>query len=292
MTRRAFTLIELLVVIAIMGMMGALSVGGYRAMRRGMEEKGVMRNVNHFIRAAYQRAQIDRLPVAVYFWNETLTDENTSGILNVSGRAIAVRRAGRISKVSGNYLCDEFGDLAYSSAEAAGLARNSSSSSKDSGQYIYRMNGDEGGQMARSVVNTLTEKVENINEIMLFDGDPDTPRSFANMDRKFHVYAYVLSDKGSATWKTGDAYGFEFAELQLPKGYIFGSTYSKNVQAPVAGNDVIRFKVSQNSGSGATSGLSGRSSITVNSLRPDKSGKISPQKVGDSENPTQRIVNT
>ena len=70
--KRAFTLLELLVVIGIMGFMGTISVGGYRAMRRGMEERGVMQNVNQFIRSAYQRAQIERQPVAVYFWNETL----------------------------------------------------------------------------------------------------------------------------------------------------------------------------------------------------------------------------
>ena len=60
MTRRAFTLVELMVVIMIMGILGTVSVGGYRAMQRGIEERGVMQNVNQFIRSAYQRAQIDR----------------------------------------------------------------------------------------------------------------------------------------------------------------------------------------------------------------------------------------
>ena len=47
-------------VVLIMGILGSITVGGYRAMQRGMEERGVMENVNHFIRAAYRRAQIDR----------------------------------------------------------------------------------------------------------------------------------------------------------------------------------------------------------------------------------------
>ena len=76
--KRAFTLLELLVVMAIMGFMGTLSVAGYRAMRRGMEERSVMQNVNQFIRSAYQRAQIDRQPVSVYFWNETLRDASNA----------------------------------------------------------------------------------------------------------------------------------------------------------------------------------------------------------------------
>ena len=52
MKRSAFTLIELLMVIMIMGLLGTVTVGGYRAMQRGMEERGVMENANHFIRAA------------------------------------------------------------------------------------------------------------------------------------------------------------------------------------------------------------------------------------------------
>ena len=51
-SRRGFTLIELLVVIGIMGLLGTVSVGGYNAMQRGMEERGVMENVNTFIRTA------------------------------------------------------------------------------------------------------------------------------------------------------------------------------------------------------------------------------------------------
>ena len=51
--KRAFTLIELLLVVGIMGLLGTVSVGGYQQMRRGMEEKGVIQDVNTLIRAAY-----------------------------------------------------------------------------------------------------------------------------------------------------------------------------------------------------------------------------------------------
>ena len=53
-----------------MGLLGTVSVGGYRAMQRGMEERGVMENVNAVIKTAYERAQIDRRPTVMYFWNE------------------------------------------------------------------------------------------------------------------------------------------------------------------------------------------------------------------------------
>ena len=111
--KRAFTLIELLVVIAIMGLLGTLSVGGYRLMQRGMEDKSALQNASQFIRSAYQRAQIDRAPVAVYYWNETTKEETEDDILLVHGHAVAVRRAGRLTNVVGQNLCDEFGDLSF-----------------------------------------------------------------------------------------------------------------------------------------------------------------------------------
>ena len=66
--KRAFTLVELLVVIGIMGFLGTVSVGGYRAMQRGMEERGVMQNVNTVVKTAFERAQIDRQPTWIWMW--------------------------------------------------------------------------------------------------------------------------------------------------------------------------------------------------------------------------------
>ena len=119
MKRRAFTLLELLVVMAIMGMMAVMSVGGYRAMRRGMQERAVGENVDKFLRAAHQRAQIDRQPVAVYLWNETLqvARDNADGVAIVVGKAVAVRYAGRLTRVVGNNLYDEFGDFRFQNEE-------------------------------------------------------------------------------------------------------------------------------------------------------------------------------
>ena len=100
MTKRGFTLVELILVMAIMGLLGTISVGGYRAMQSGMEERGTMQNVNEFIRSAYQRAQIDRQPVNVYFWNELLREKTEDDTPIVVGKAVAVRRAGRLSDVT------------------------------------------------------------------------------------------------------------------------------------------------------------------------------------------------
>lgn len=284
MTRKAFTLIELLVVIAIMGLMGTITVGGYRAMRRGMEDRGVMQNVNQFIRSAYQRAQIDRLPVSVYFWNETLSDaKNADEVPVVVGRAVAVRRSGRITKVNGSYLFDEFGDLSFNrlvldeDTDQEGICI-SGEDVEGEGLYLYRLQGDEGSSPKRSVIATSTSK-ETLNEPCLVSG----------VQFSMPCYAFYVVDAGGVNWKAGDAYGFEFAELTLPHGYIFGSTYSRSTSSPVAGEDAIRFRVGSNSGSGAAQGTDGRDTITISNLRPDKSGSVSAQSVATSESPTKNL---
>jgi len=271
-------------VIAIMGLMGSITVGGYRAMRRGMEDRGVMQNVNQFIRSAYQRAQIDRLPVAVYFWNETLKDtKNADEVPIVVGRAVAVRRAGRITKVSGSKLYDEFGDLSFNKLvlDEDTDWEGSCISGEDvegEGVYLYRMQGDEGSSPKRSVIATSTSR-EDLNEPLL-----TTIGQF-----QMYSYAFVLVDKGGVDWNAGDAYGLEFADLTLPHGYIFGSNWSRSTNTPIAGEDAIRFKVSANSGSGASQGTDGKDTVIVSSLRPDKSGSISAQRVATSESPTKNL---
>jgi prepilin-type N-terminal cleavage/methylation domain-containing protein len=281
--RKAFTLIELLMVILIMGILGSITVGGYRAMQRGMEERGVMENVNHFIRSAYRRAQIDRQQVAVYYWNELLRAETENDTLIVVGKAVAVRRAGRISRVTGQYLFDEFADLDkerlivdYNDLESENS--DSGSTDKDNLMPIYKMNSQSG--TGRSLVSQTTKNVTAMNSDRLLS---------VMQVREIPCYAYVLNDPGTAgNWQTGDAYGFEFAEIQLPHGYIFGSSYPKQA----GGRPEVKmlwFDVSLNSGSGSDQGASGTSTLQVYSLRPGESGQLEAQVVATSDKPTEGI---
>ena len=285
MNKRGFTLLELLVVIAIMGIMGTAAVGGYRAMRRGIEERSAIQNSNQLIRSAYQRAQIDRQPTAVYFWNETVRDETMNESMLVVGKAVAVRRAGRISLAQGTgkgaYLFDEYADLRYNHLvldEDDGQELAEDKILDQPGIRLYKMNGDEGSTPIKSIICQNTVRKE-IQEPLLQTG----------RDAQFDLYAFILKDVGNATWKTGDAYGLEFAEIQLPNNYIFGSDYAKSTSDPVKGDDVIRFKVSANSGNGSQGGLDGKYSVTIYSLRPNSSGVLEAQKVGDTDNPTQKL---
>jgi prepilin-type N-terminal cleavage/methylation domain-containing protein len=283
MTRHGFTLIELLVVMGIMGLLGTVSVGGYRAMQRGMEERGTMQNVNQFIRTAYQRAQIDRQPVAVYFWNELLREETEYDPPVIVGRAVAVRRAGRITATTGSYLCDEFGDLRFmrltkdEGDEDEGDVSGSGSST-GGGMYLYHLEDSDSG-FSRSVVSQTTKRMSPSRERLLATGG----------EAQIESYAFVVINPGGVTWKRGDAYGFEFAEIQLPHNFIFGSTYPTSASSPTKDVEVLRFKVSGNSGSGSQSGTSGAASIDVCSLRPNASGELHAEKVATSDSPTKNL---
>lgn len=315
--KRAFTLIELLVVIGIMGFMGTISVGGYRAMRRGMAERGVMDNVNALIRAAYQRAQIDRQPTAIYFWNETLraADEDHTEI--VVGKAVAIRRSGRITRAEGQYLYDEFNDLDLSyqtddPTSGGGSSGEGGGDSKKNTMYLYPIDRlfdiEDTSKLKRSIVE---QKVANVTgkagktPIYLSGGDSGSVPtdavandgiSSAGLETEetagdLRVYAFKVEDQGGVTWKTGMAYGFEFARLELPHGFIFGTDRSTDVQDPVRTAGTMTFNVGLNQGNGVsgTSGLGARTSIVVSELLPDTSGNLTVKKVGTSKRPTEDL---
>ena len=267
-------------VILIMGILGSITVGGYRAMQRGMEERGVMQNVNEFMKVAYQRAQIDRAPVAVYFWNETLREETDTETLIVVGKAVAVRRAGRISGVTGSYLRDEFGDLRYSRLtldEDEDEDREGGTS--EDGIYLYQINGAaDGAERKRSIISQSTQAKPVSQELALGQGSVE-----------IDAYAYELLDRNGVTWAVGDGYGFEFAEIQLPKNFIFGTSYRTDTASPVQEVQKSLFtpgQVSAGSGATAGSGSSGRT-IQVCSLRPNASGEIAAQPVDTSDDPSR-----
>lgn len=271
--------------IGIMALLGTASVGGYRQMQRGMEERGVIQNVNQFIRSAYQRAQIDRVPVQVYFWNETLREESDTDTLIVVGRAVAVRRAGRLSRVQGDFLYDEFGDFEHDEDEDEEASSQSGATQEGNGMYLYCMdNAGRGGQFQRSVVAQKPKKPSGQVEPLL-DG--------TSFGKDMEAYAYVVmpGGRGECQWATGSSYGFEFAEIQLPHNFIFGTAYSSRINNPVEEVTVLSFKVSGNSGSGSTDGTTGANTIQISSLRPDASGNLAPQKVAISDPPNRSLYN-
>ena len=107
-------------------------------------------------------------------------------------------------------------------------------------------------------------------------------------------YAYELESggRGGVMWKTGMAYGFEFASIVLPHGYIFGSAYSRSSSDPVHEAGSLVFDVGYNDGNGVTQGSQGglgsRTSVMISALLPGATGALEGRKIGDTANPTSR----
>ena len=287
--KRAFTLIELLVVIGIMGLLGTVSVGGDRAMQRGMEERGVMENVNTLVRTAFERAQIDRQPTAMYFWNETIRSSSQDENEIVVGRAVAIRRSGRLSLVTGDLLVDEFGDLnlAYATNESGDSEgdeeEQGGDGNGDAGENtmnLYFLDSLNGGnvRIERSIVYSRVYD-HSINETYLQGRPTDKENG------QIGVWGFKYAPKNQFTnWKKGSSYGFEFAEITLPRNYIFGSDYSKTVEDPVRDAGTMVFNVGRSTGNGVQN-ANVEGSVTVYSLRPDGSGGLKAERVDTVESP-------
>ncbi len=235
---RAFTLIELLVVMAIMGLLGTISVGGYRAMQRGMEQRGVLMNVRQFVLAAQERARIDRVPVKVYFWNETLKEESDTEPPIIVGKAAAVRRTGRITQVKGRYLYDEFGDLRAMLPETDSDGDVNTSDDQKQGLYLYKM--DTKTSFNRTLIASDTATNDTF-KVEVYVQDLINLENADFKQAEIMPYGFRVIDNGGVSWETGDAYGFAFSEIELPNNYIFFSFYSDSASSPVVEADVFNY---------------------------------------------------
>ena len=278
-------MIELLVVMGLMGFLGTAAVGSYRAMQRGMEERGVLQSVNTLLRAAYQRAQIDRQPTAVFFWNETLKSETDDENVVVVGRAVAVRRHGRFSAVEGNLLVDEFGDLERIYPVMGSGASGTGSSNPDGDKlFVYPMEDVAslaGGQLKRSSV--LGAVVSRPESVLFLSG----PKSDETSSEQIPAHAFQVDDPGGVSWRPGMAYGLEFITLTLPHGYIFGSNYSPSTDDPIRSAGAMSFDVGKNTGNGMSQG-GVHGSVAVSSLR-QTGAEFSAKSIGSVDSPDQEL---
>ena len=271
--RDGFTLLELLVVIAIMAILGSVAMGGFRAMELGVTERAAVRAMNQFIRAAYHRAQIEKVPVSVFYWNETLREETSLEPPIVVGKAVAVRRSGRATYVSEDGLYDEFGDLQYSSSS---YGSPDGKGSEESSMWIYKLNGNEGNSARRSRV--LRDSVRG-----------KLPLSGTGDGHYIDSYYYPFVDRNGVTWQIGDAYGMEFLDITLPRNFLIGENYSKSTSDPVKGEGIMRFVPGANSGNGPESGVTGESTVKIFSLRPNSKGAPATFAAGETVKPDTKM---
>lgn len=220
--KRAFTLIELMVVVGIMAFLGVAATGGYASLQRGMAENGATKVAASLLKAAKERAMVDRMPTAVFCYNRLLREATDDENAVVVGEAVAVRRAGRISWVSGNLLCDEFADLASS----YDLASDESDAKDFKGMRLWRFDADSGNTLSRMEYSTVSSAVVPVEINGWTFGGWAEGDTVGNSNLTINAYAFVnLQTSGfePAQWRVGNAYGFEFATVQLPRNFTFGS---------------------------------------------------------------------
>ena len=251
--KAAFTLVELLVVVGLMALLGTVSVTGYFAAARGMSDRAALQDSISIVRLAMQTCLIDQTPTAVLFYNRQMNvgDKVTSDEARASGAgaAIAIKMVGRISYVKNNVIVDEFADWNQSYPVSV------SGNDNDPGIPFYRMP-DLSSQVAgginkcRSFVSTAVEPVSFDNEYMIAYGGQvqnfcDHYKKYGSDNKKFSGTTYSngnnqrwghrIRDRNGINWKAGDAYGMEIARLDLPQGYIYGSSAPNSTKVDPAG---------------------------------------------------------
>ena len=160
------------------------------------------------------------------------------------GEAVAIRRAGRITRVQGNYLYDEFGDLDRSydrTTEVAELGERK-------GFRLWRFDDQPMTKMQYSVVADGVFYDDDVPGVSFMKwsnllaggsggtapGGQSSTVSAELLNGTLKIPACAFYDLGTsghppASWQVGNGYGFEFQTLRLPAGFVFGSTVPTTV---------------------------------------------------------------
>ena len=237
--RRGFTLIELMVVAGIMAFLGTAAVGGYNAFQRGMAERGATGAASAILKAAKERAMIDRTPTMVVCYNRLVREaEGDDQNAVVVGEAVAIRRAGRVTYSTGSEIVDEFADIlgSYDVVDQGEIDERGSI-------RLWKFDDTQTSQARYSIIADAVTPLLGDVKLRTYEGwaNGETADDDAGIDlstvepkngathvttksgnMKSLVYAFHVLDAGTAgSWRIGNGYGFEFARVQLPHDFAF-----------------------------------------------------------------------
>lgn len=281
----AFTLVELLVVIGIMAVLTTISVAGYSAASRGMADRGVIQATESILLIAKQTCELDRVPTKVLFFNQRLNDgskEDDSTLYQ--GTAIAIRQAGRISinsKQVNGLLVDEFADWNQS------YPRSGSATTPPMRFFSMKpgTDGDENADIngCSVMVRPFVKSDDLDDEYMIGTGTymkdwcdlPDRKTRTGSNCRVWGFEPVPGAGKRSFDWYVGDPYGVEIAQIDLPKGYIFGNKEPTTDELTAASIKEVHFSPEKFEADASAS------SVEISAMRPD-GGRYRPKKVGDA----------
>lgn len=198
---------ELLVVMSIMGLLLALGTVSYFSAIAGMAQRSAVDHLMSTLTTARQRACMDATRIGVIWYNESADGSST----NVVPTYAVCKAIGRVSRVEGNYIYDEFTSL----DEMFGTAPNSLGS-KLKGMRIFNMT-------QGNMTLVIPRAVE-------FQGAQMLPSPYGMLIGAGNLtgFTYYGLEKHASsstwTWNNGDVYGVVSTEPQtLPKGIVFSS---------------------------------------------------------------------
>ena len=295
--RAAFTLVELLVVIGLMAVLATISVTGYSAASRGMSDRGAIQNAVSTLRIAQQTCQIDRVPTKVLFFNQRLTEESgEEDAMLYQGTMIAIKQAGRLTispSAVNNLLVDEFADW-HQSYPMSASGRDSTAP----GMRIFRMKSDDESKGIEDCSVMVQPCVFHyaLDDYMIQAGTTikqwctshkrtgndnrpqGAPSSYVGNGNN---YVWGFKERpgsggglSAASWEVGDPYGIEIARLDLPKGYIFGTSAPNSEKLVSASVKEVFFDPDD-----PTPSMS-PGSVPISAMRPSSAGTYRPKLVG------------
>lgn len=299
--KQAFTLLELLTVIAITAMMATISMGAYRGVVRGMEDRGVIATATLVVSAAQNRARADHALTAVFFYNvisqEGDDSPKTKSDYMAHGEAVAVRGIGRVTRVFGNYLADECNDLEQEYAvldskdpvvknpKTKASGRNATGAAQM--MRLFKLTSEQDAQGGRKLpcskvlMNAIVGDDLFPTEDFYFEPPVDLE---GNPVRSIPGVCFKMADQNGVSWKTGDVYAMSFKETVLPNGYVFGS----KSDLPSSLDDPVKFVKSIVFDPDAT-GAALDGSVEVHSIRAVEGKRVELRKVGTSSTTTGNL---